>query len=562
VEVADCVFLGVVSIASSLWYLTRLGFYSDDWELIETFRLASPPSLFTLLRSNFFIDRPGQGVYSILLYRLFGIDPLGYHVVNAAVLASVAVLLYLVLRRLQPSRLVALSVALVYSILPNYSTCRFWFAVFAAPLSVAFYLLSLLIDLHAARRRGAALVQRRAAAVAALLVSVLLYETALPFFALNPLVVWYRDKRDRESSSTRSPDNDSRSRFSQTRFWLGFAGVNWFVLIAVGIFKAKTAARLRAPQGMVALVWSIAAQSFRGGFNPGDYGLNFRAAFQANYVDYLFRLPQVVWSLQQHYPHAWIPPLSLAFGAGIFLYVKSVADDLTPRTSIALILVGLVTFVIGYSIFFTNRAIQITPTGIGNRTSNAASLGVALTAVGLFGLVAATVRRPVWRRAAFGFLVSAYAAAGFFVIATLSSFWIDAYAREQEVVRDITAHIDRPAPKSLLMLGGICSYNGPAVIFESDWDLAGALRLHYGDRTLGADVLRPGFYRVTGDGIVTLLYGGQDDDEFGPKMLLYDYRRKTSHVLTDADTAARVFREQPPDLNCPPGMEGVGEKVF
>jgi hypothetical protein len=540
VEVADCVFLVVVSFASSLWYLTRLGFYSDDWELIETFRLPSPQSFFTLLRSNFFIDRPAQGVYSILLYRLFGITPLGYHLVNAAMLASVAVLLYLVLRRLQPSRLVALSVALVYSILPNYSTDRFWFAAFAAPLSVAFYLISLLADLDAASRRGSEMIARRSAAVVAMFVSVLLYETTLPFFLINPFLAWYRSKR---------------------WSWVS-AGVNYSALALVAAYKVNTSPRLHAPNGVLALMWSIAAQSFRRGFNPGDYGLNFRAAFQANYVDYLFRLPQVVWSLQQHYPHAWIPPLSLAFGAGIFLYVKSVAGDLTPRTSIALILAGLVTFVLGYSIFFTNLAIQITPTGIGNRTSNAASLGVALTAVGLFGLVTAAVRRPVWRRAAFGFMVSAYAAAGFFVIATLSSFWIDAYAREQEVVRDITAHIDRPAPKSLLMLGGICSYNGPAIIFESDWDLAGALRLHYGDRTLGADVLRPGFYRVTESGITTLLYGGQDDDEFGPKMVLYDYRRKTSHVLTDADTAARVFREQPPDLNCPPGMEGVGVRVF
>jgi MFS family permease len=285
-------------------------------------------------------------------------------------------------------------------------------------------------------------------------------------------------------------------------------------------------------------------------------------AFQANYVDYLFRLPQIVWSLQQHHPHAWLPALSFAFGAGVFLYVKSLEDDLTLRRSIALILIGVATFVLGYAIFFTNRAIQITPTGIGNRTANAASLGVAMTSVGVLGLIAAAVRRPSWRRLTFGVLIGAYAGAGLFVIGTLSSFWIDAYAREQEIVRDIAAHIDTPAPQILLLLGGICSYDGPAVIFESDWDLAGALRLHYGDRTVRADVLRPGFYRVTASGITTFLYGEQDDDAFGPQMVLYDYRRKMSHVLVDADTAERIFREQPPDADCPPGMEGVGVRVF
>jgi hypothetical protein len=478
------------------------------------------------------------------------------------VLASISVLLYLVLRRVQPSRLVALSVALVYCTLPNYSTCRMWFAVFAAPLSIAFYLLSLLIDLHAAPVQGARFVRRRAAAVAALLVSVLLYETALPFFAFNPLIVWYSQKRDRTLPSARPEENGGRAGIAPSRVWLGFAGVNAIVLIAVGIFKARTAARFHAPQGMVALVWSIASGSFRGDFRPGDYGLNLPAAFQANYVDYLFRLPQIVWALEQQHPHAWLPTLAFAFGAGVFLYVKSVGDGLTPRRSIALILIGVATFVLGYAIFFTNRAIQITPTGVGNRTSNAASLGVAMTAVGVFGLIAAAVRRPALRRLTFGVLIGAYAAAGFFVIATLSSFWIDAYAREQEIVRDITTHIDTPAPRILLMLGGVCSYNGPAVIFESDWDLAGALRLHYGDRTVRADVLRPGFYRVTPSGITTFLYGEQDDDAFGPQMVLYDYRRKTSHVLLDADTAERIFREQPPDVVCPPGKEGVGVGVF
>ena len=88
------------------------------------------------------------------------------------------------------------------------------------------------------------------------------------------------------------------------------------------------------------------------------------------------------------------------------------------------------------------------------------------------------------------------------------------------------------------------------------------LLLRADDRTLGADVLRPGFYRVTPNGIVTLLYGGQDEDEFGPKLLLYDLPRKKLSVLADADTAARIFREQPPDVACPPGGEGVGVKVF
>ena len=118
--------------------------------------------------------------------------------------------------------------------------------------------------------------------------------------------------------------------------------------------------------------------------------------------------------------------------------------DLTARQSIALVFAGLAIFVLGYAIFFTNRAIQITPTGVGNRTSNAAALGVAISAVGMLGLIAAAFPRAVWRRVVFGGLIAAYAAAGFFVVATLSSFWIDAYTREQEI---IVGEVPPPPPR-------------------------------------------------------------------------------------------------------------------
>src|SRR5207248_7533503 len=108
----------------------------------------------------------------------------------------------------------------------------------------------------------------------------------------------------------------------------------------------------------------------------GDYGLNLRAAFNVNFGDYLFRLPGVVWSLQHTHPLSWLPLAALVFGAIVFLYARSMAADFTVRHSIALAIAGVGVFLLGYSMFLTNKAIQITPAGIGNRTSIAAALGV------------------------------------------------------------------------------------------------------------------------------------------------------------------------------------------
>ena len=545
-NVADCVFLAIASLASSAWYVTRLGFYSDDWGLIASFKLATDPSLAAILRASF-MDRPAQGIYLVLLYRLFGTQPLGYHVVNALVLATVSVLLYIVARRLGAPRAIALAVALLYTTLPNFSTDRFWFAAFAALLSMGFYLLSVLSDLHAAARKGASFAIARATGIGCLLISVLLYETALPLFLLNPVLVWWDRRRNHERGVVPL---------------LHFGAVNILLLSAVAAYKVQTSPRLHAPLGVPALIWSIVTNLIRPGFKEGQYGLNLRAAFDVNYGDYFFRLPAVVWSLHQHYAVGGLAVAALALGIAIFLYMRSIPADFDARVCGLFAAGGVLIFLAGYSMFLTNKAIQITPAGIGNRTSIAAVLGVALSAVGVLGALASITSRQSIRSAIFAALVAGYAAAGFFVVSTLSTFWIDAYGRELEIVQDITTHIDTPPPKTTLMLAGICSYHGPGIIFESDWDLSGALRLHYGDRTLSADILRPGAYAFTNTGIATILYEGEDDYDYGSYLLLYDYRRKTTQALTDKDTAKRIAHETPLDASCAPGMEGVGSPVF
>jgi len=549
VEAADCIFLAAISFASSLWYLFRLGFYSDDWGLFAAFALSPDRSMRGLVNASF-LDRPAQGVYSIILFRLFGLNPLGYHVVNAIVLACVSMLLYLVLRRLQPSRAVAFAAALAYTTFPGYSTDRFWFAAFAALLSIVFYLISLLADLEAALLSGMRMVVVRLCGVAALLVSVLLYETAFPLFFLNPLLVWFVRRRGRQPAMTAS------------LFWSVFAGINWVLLLAVAIYKASTSPRLHAPRGFPALMTSIVLNLFRSGFKPGDYGLNLRAAFDASFGAYLLRLPATIWALHLRDASGWLPAVSILFGIVVYRYARSIQIDTTPRRAILLTAAGFAAFGLGYAMFLTNKAIQITPTGVGNRTSIAAALGVAISVAGAICFAGARLRHRALASAVFASLLAAFAGGGFFVISSLSDFWVTAYARERSVESDIVEHVGKLPSGTTLMLAGICSYEGPAIIYEADWDLAGALRLHYGDRTLSADVLRPGYYTFTPTGIATILYEGEDDYDFDSKLLLYDYRSKTSYPLKDKETAFPLLSHSRLDANCPGGSEGVGTPVF
>src|SRR5437867_8723027 len=98
----DCLFLtGLIGLSCSP-YITGLGFYSDDWAFLASFSrfsrhviLASMLSL-VHLRHHVEVFRPGQILYMAILYKLFGLEPLGYHVVNTTVpaVASVLYILY------------------------------------------------------------------------------------------------------------------------------------------------------------------------------------------------------------------------------------------------------------------------------------------------------------------------------------------------------------------------------------------------------------------------------------------------------------------------------------
>src|SRR5262249_27701673 len=127
---------------------------------------------------------------------LYGLNPLGYHITNAFVWTLAIVLFYLVIRELGASRWLALIVPLVYSVLPHYSTDRFWYATFQANLSVALYFLSLFANLKTVQPNGGPgrflwiLV-----AFVSMIGSGLAYEMVFPLFVLNLAIIWYKGRR-------------------------------------------------------------------------------------------------------------------------------------------------------------------------------------------------------------------------------------------------------------------------------------------------------------------------------------------------------------------------------
>ena len=139
----DCLFILVIGVISISYYVSGLGFYSDDWALLASMRLSHDQSLINVFTEVVRVYdreiRPIQFFELAGLYKLFDLAPLGYHLVNSTIIISASILLYMMLRALCISRMFALSVCVIYLLLPNYSTDRFWIAASAANISMLLF---------------------------------------------------------------------------------------------------------------------------------------------------------------------------------------------------------------------------------------------------------------------------------------------------------------------------------------------------------------------------------------------------------------------------------------
>jgi hypothetical protein len=524
----DLVILALLAALSVAPYVLRLGFYSDDWAVLAMLLNSQDQSFSGLLTTQYtnndsFRMRPTQMVYYAALFTAFGIRPLGYHVVNAAVLASVVLLLYLVLREIGMSLTVARAVSAVYLVLPNYSTDRFWFAAFAYTLAAALFLLSTYALLKASR--DSAFNLWYAVALFALTACVLGMEVFLPLSLAVPVALGLQKRK--------------RGRL-KTLLLLGGP----IVIIA-------------------AAIWYRAAIAVGGAWRPDspNFSSLVRLAvgsIAVNFGTFGIALPHTVaWSARQLTPPAMVLPVIV--GAIVFWWLLSEGPPHHSRRSwIEIVMAGGLVFCFGIAIFVVAPSrVSFWSTGISNRAWIAASLGTAAMFVGGAGWLTSGLP-PALRRRLFSALIAALCASCFVIGVSLSAYWIAAWPTQLEILDKMQRALPSPQPGTTLILYGPCPYVGPATVFEAPWDFAGARRVVYRDPTLGGDVLndsRPGRFGITDEGLWTRFYGESQFYRFGPDLFLFDYRAGKIRPLSDRASAVAGLSVP---TGCPPGVEGRG----
>jgi hypothetical protein len=544
-RLSDAAFLSLIVVVSVIPYATGLGFYSDDWAFLGVLS-TSDQSLVGLWERQYEFNvslrmRPTQVIYNAVLYALFGLMPLGYHMANMIVLAAMTVLLYMVLRELGFSRPIAVAISALYALLPNYSTDRFWFAASGYTLTMACCLLSLYGDLKAIRLHPlSVLLAWKLIALFGLLIAGFGYEIVLPLLVLNVVLLWFRARHLYTGGLL--------ERLGPIGSIL-FLGSNFVMLVIVVLYKAITA------EG-VGLIGSI----------PFHIVRLFVGSVLMNYGMHGLGLPYAAgWSAQV--VAGPVLAMSVAVGLSIFGYLLLISrpgrDLLSSRGAwLRLGLGGLIVFGLGYAIFLTTGRILFSSTGIGNRTAIAGALGMAISVVAGVGwfstlLPAAAVRR------CFAGLIAAICLSGFLVNNALAVSWTTAWPEERTVLQEIRAALPVLPSNSTLILHGVCPYVGPAIVYESSWDLAGALQVAYSDPTLKADVTTSNMV-VEQYGLVTRIYGQKQIYPYGDHLFLYNYEQGRVVPLGDARAAVQYLGGRHPRLpnDCSGGSPGRGKEIF
>lgn len=559
----DSVFLAVLVALSCVPYAGGLGLYSDDWTFLAALHGADG-SLRGLLAAVMPIElatRPVQGVVLAALYWLFGLEPLGYHVFNCAVLAAAVLLFYHSLRALGIARPIAVVVPLLFGLIPHFSTDRFWIAVFQANVSILLYFLSLYADIRFVGRSDARSWGWKLLGTLALVGSLLAYEVTAVLLLVNVVVLLY------VAGARRAGANGPGAHRDDAR-GAGALGADHWV-------RPGTATALAITSNVLVLALTIAYKLTTTVRAEIAGGLRYRAlriltdAAPVHFGEYGLALPMKVARALRYYPDAFITAVSVLVGLTVGAYLLVVLRDaivqFDRRVSWpAVILMGGVLFGAGYGVALMTWEVGFHTTGANNRTAVGAAIGVSWVFAGVIGWVSSRLPSERLRRVAFAGLVALLAASSTLLTNTVAAFWIDAARQQDELITRIRQQFPELPGGTMLLLDGICPFHGPAPVFATGWDTTGMLQLIYDDPTLRGDIVKPNT-ELTPAGVRTMLF----DDvinvyPYGDDLIAFHAGTGQAFALSNI-AAARDYIERvsvPAQPACPPYTDGDGVPIY
>jgi len=548
IERHQTLIVAAVVFATCLPYVGSLGFYNDDWALLAAYQNVPRKDLWSLMLADGELMRPARVAYSAALYWLFRHSALGYHLTNSLVLAASCALFSALLRRSGVPPRDAAALSIVWGTLPHAATGRFWYVIFQMPASIALLLAAALSELQSLDRRKWLW---RVVAVLCLAVSALLYEIALPLCLLIPLLAL-------RYARLRGQILDRRDKL-----WLWVYPTAFALLVPM---KILTTTRLDAGTPAAFAPWFVS--NLRSVFAVQQestvWGFNIWRALHIAFVELGLRLPGYAVESAKSLGPGLEVAMVLALAVATFLWLvapTSMPTGVGARAGLIYVAAGAAFFFLGWTVFLGSSSLQLSATGIGNRTAGAASIGVAFIFVGVMKSVASLAPRRQ-RHVVFAMLSSLTVACSTLVIYRTAADWRRAWTTQQEVLSQVSTLFPGGFSGRALLLDGVCQYVGPATVFEASWDLQWALQTRYSDPTIRADVVTQDL-EIGQSGLRTALYGEEKLYPYG-SVMVYRPASNVARVLREPEDAERFFALLDPDRSggCAPGRIGTGVAIF
>jgi hypothetical protein len=223
-----------------------------------------------------------------------------------------------------------------------------------------------------------------------------------------------------------------------------------------------------------------------------------------------------------------------------------------------LLLLGLAAFLLGHATFLVVMSILFTPTGMGNRVLVAAAIGVAMIFIALM----AWTRGVAGRRGRLAFPVLVGIVVGLAALRTsfVAQHWAAAHSAQQGILSSARRDLGGLPAGATVLLDGVCPYIGPGVVFETWWDVAGALSLTLG-RPIKGDAVSART-SLSERGVETSIYKEPAVYPYGRTLFVYNPAFGRA-VRLSSEAAARRYFAQPGrwPTACPASFVGHGTDI-
>jgi hypothetical protein len=431
-------------------YVSRGGFYSDDWVLAAWTKYPPHPGLLgTLDAFDSVRYRPGQYIYDPIAHTVLGLHMRAFLGWAAICAVAMSVAFYVFLRYHRIGRLEAGAAAALTLVFPYSSSTRLWSTSAVVSITVLLYLVGTLLILRALSGASRHPMVLHAGGFALVLAGVMTYEIVAPAVFLSVFLYARVTSRRR-------------------------AVIAWLVDVVV-----------------VALILIFVTS---GRNQPiGSFGA------QLHHAKIIALQGSDLWS-RVLVPYGLVPT-RLAMGALVTIAVVSglVAALLPPVSTvrrdlirwIGVLAVGVIATALGYAMFVPADVYYSPGTlGVGDRTNGFAAVGWVLVVVALARLLATLAFRDLAHsRVA---IAAGVAVSTLFVgvgyadrIRSEADAYVASWNEQQRILGVMKQTLPHPPHGSTIFLVRNVPWAAPGVpIFAQPWELIGTVKIIYDDPTL------------------------------------------------------------------------------